>query len=71
MFSSFHTAERLYFVLEYCPGGELFSLLQRKNRFSEEMTKFYAAQILMALEYLHQHDIAYLEYIIHLIQPQT
>ena len=49
MFSSFRTAERLYFVLEYCPGGELFSLLQRKNRFSEEMAKFYAAQILLAL----------------------
>jgi serine/threonine protein kinase len=46
-------------VLEYCPGGELFGLLSKKSRFSEEQTKFYAAQIVMALEYLHERDIIY------------
>jgi serum/glucocorticoid-regulated kinase 2 len=33
---AFQTSEQLYFVLEYCPGGELFNLLQRVRVFTEE-----------------------------------
>jgi serine/threonine protein kinase len=36
LFYSFQDAKKLYFVLEYCPGGELFGLLQLKNNLSEE-----------------------------------
>ena len=53
---TFQTDKRLFFVLEYCCGGELLGLLKRKNRLSEEMygrgkrrAKFYSAQILLAL----------------------
>jgi serum/glucocorticoid-regulated kinase 2 len=59
LYSSFQTPEKLFFVLEYCPGGELFGVLSKKSRFSEEQTKFYAAQIVLALEYLHERDIIY------------
>ena len=33
---SFQNERKLFFALEYCPGGELFNLLQKKKRFSEE-----------------------------------
>jgi serum/glucocorticoid-regulated kinase 2 len=56
---SFQTEKTLCFVLEYCPGGELFNLLQKRNRFSEDQTRFYAAQIVIALEYLHIKGIIY------------
>jgi len=36
MYSSFKTEKKLFFALEYCPGGELFNLLIKKNRISED-----------------------------------
>ncbi|EGR33922.1 protein kinase domain protein, partial [Ichthyophthirius multifiliis] len=56
---SFQTKHKLIFVLEYCPGGELFYHLEQKSKFSEEESKFYFAQILLSLEYLHQKNIIY------------
>lgn len=55
----FQNARKLYFVLEYCPGGELFHRLQRCKRLDEPTAKFYAAQILLALEHLHAHGVLY------------
>jgi serum/glucocorticoid-regulated kinase 2 len=40
-------------------GGELFNLLSRKKRFNEDQTRFYAAQMVLALEHLHEKDIVY------------
>lgn len=57
--SSFQDEKKLYFVLEYCPGGELFGLLSLKDKLSEEQTKFYAAQIILALETLHNYNVIY------------
>jgi len=34
MASTFHNDKKLFFVLEYCPGGELFNLIRKKGRFS-------------------------------------
>lgn len=56
---SFQNEKKLFFVLEYCPGGELFNLLAKKRRFSEDQTRFYAAQIVLALEHLHSKDVVY------------
>merc|ERR1719160_2150087 len=50
---AFQTPKKLYFVLEYCPGGELFFHLSRAGRFSEGRCRFYASEILLAIEYLH------------------
>ena len=58
---AFQTAEKLHFCLEYCPGGELFFYLSQIGRFKEEAAKFYAANILLALEHLHAKDILYRE----------
>ena len=39
--------------------GELFYLLRRNRKFPESVAKFYAAEILLALEYLHSRNIIY------------
>lgn len=46
MYASFQTANRLYFIMEYCEGGEFFRVLQRqpKKRLKESAAKFYAAE---------------------------
>ena len=49
----------LGFVLDYCAGGELFFHLGKVGRFPEERARFYAAQITLALEYVHGLDIIY------------
>lgn len=56
---SFQTEKKLYFVLEYCPGGELFTLIQNKSKLSEADTRFYACQIVLALDSLHRKNIIY------------
>jgi serum/glucocorticoid-regulated kinase 2 len=43
------TKHKLYLVLDYCPGGELFFHLTRDGVFPEEQARFYAAQIVLAL----------------------
>ena len=56
---SFQTPDRLCFVMEYVNGGELFFHLSRERVFAEERTKFYGAQIISALGYLHENNIVY------------
>ncbi|XP_051912526.1 serine/threonine-protein kinase Sgk1-like [Hippocampus zosterae] len=55
----FQTEEKLFFVLEFCPGGELFNLISRLQTLSEEHAKFYAAQMLLALHHMHTHQVVY------------
>ena len=45
----------LHFLLEYCDGGELYALLssQGNKRLKESAVRFYAAEVLLALQYLH------------------
>ncbi|XP_015440462.1 PREDICTED: RAC serine/threonine-protein kinase isoform X2 [Dufourea novaeangliae] len=56
---SFQTADRLCFVMEYVNGGELFFHLKRTRRFGEDRTRFYGAEIISALGYLHSQGIIY------------
>jgi len=55
MYASFQTEKHLHFVMELCTGGELYRLLLRQpnKRFSEPDAMFYAAEVLLAMQYLH------------------
>ena len=55
----FQTQERIYFVMNFIRGGELFKHLLNCKFFPEEKAKFYSAIIGLALEYLHTHGIVY------------
>uniref|UniRef100_A0A7N8YKX2 non-specific serine/threonine protein kinase n=1 Tax=Mastacembelus armatus TaxID=205130 RepID=A0A7N8YKX2_9TELE len=57
---SFQTHDRLCFVMEYANGGELFFHLSRDRVFSEERARFYGAEIVSALDYLHaERNVVY------------
>jgi len=56
---SFQTSDKLFFVMDYINGGELFFHLQRDKRFSEDRVKFYAAEIVSGLDYLHSAGVIY------------
>ena len=56
---SFQTPTDLYLVTDYMSGGELFWHLQKEGRFNEGRAKFYIAELILALQHLHQHDIVY------------
>ena len=55
----FQTEERIYFVMPFVRGGELFQHLRTARYFPEEKVKFYAASIGLALDYLHSKGIIY------------
>lgn len=59
MWGTFQDAKHLFMVMDYIEGGELFSLLRKSQRFPNPVAKFYAAEVVLALEYLHSHDIIY------------
>ena len=58
---AFQTPQKLYMIMDYCPGGELFYHIQRVERFNEEAVKFYGAQLVLALDHLHKNNIIYRE----------
>jgi len=58
-YNCFQDQEKIYFVFEFCNGGELFYHLQKKSRFNEDLVKFYAAEIYLTLQYLHSKKILY------------
>lgn len=56
---SFQTEDRLCFVMDYVRGGELFFHIARERKFSEHRSRFYAAEITLALEFLHSNNVVY------------
>ena len=56
---AFQTPEKLYFVMEFMQGGELFQHLRNQKRFNEEQAKFYAACITLGLGHLHNKNYIY------------
>ena len=56
---AFQTSDKLFMILEYCPGGDLGKILRNEKRFTETRARYYLCEVLLALEYLHKHDIIY------------
>lgn len=59
LWGTFQDAKHLYMVMDFVEGGELFSLLRKSQRFPNPVAKFYAAEVVLALEYLHDMNIVY------------
>nr|AML79071.1 putative LOV domain-containing protein [Ludovia sp. BC-2016] len=61
LYASFQTKTHICLVTDYCPGGELFLLLDRQplKVLREDAVRFYAAEVVVALEYLHCQGIIY------------
>jgi len=56
---AFQTTEKLYMILDFINGGELFFHLKKEGRFSEERVRLYVAEITLAIEHMHKLDIVY------------
>ncbi len=56
---SFQTADKLYLILDFVNGGELFFHLSKEGTFAEDRARLYAAEILLALGHLHRFNIIY------------
>ncbi|XP_013200375.1 cAMP-dependent protein kinase catalytic subunit alpha [Amyelois transitella] len=56
---SFKDNSYIYFVMPFVPGGEMFTHLRRMGKFDEPLAKFYASQVVLALEYLHFCHLVY------------
>ncbi|CAK8542611.1 unnamed protein product [Lathyrus sativus] len=61
LYTHFETDRFSCLVMEYCPGGDLHNLRQRQpgKHFSEYAARFYAAEVLLAIEYLHMLGVVY------------
>ncbi|EEF47983.1 phototropin-2 [Ricinus communis] len=61
LYTSFQTSTHVCLITDFCPGGELFALLDRQpmKLFKEESARFYAAEVVIGLEYLHCLGIIY------------
>ncbi|KAG2413306.1 cAMP-dependent protein kinase type 2 [Aspergillus terreus] len=59
LWGTWQDSRNLYMVMDFVEGGELFSLLRKSQRFPNPVAKFYAAEVTLALEYLHSQQIIY------------
>lgn len=56
---AFQSPEKLFLVLQYAQGGELFSWMEKERIFSEQYAVFYSAELILALSHLHSLGIIY------------
>ncbi|XP_074275547.1 phototropin-2 isoform X2 [Silene latifolia] len=61
LYASFQTSTHVCLITDFCPGGELFGLLDKQPMkiFKEESARFYAAEVVIGLEYVHCLGIIY------------
>lgn len=56
---AYNDTKFLYMLFDYAPGGELFSYLRCAGEFCPNTARFYAAEIVLALDYLHTINVVY------------
>ena len=49
----------MHLALDFCSGGELFYFLSQKGRFTEDEARFYFAEMLLGLEFIHEQGVLY------------
>jgi protein-serine/threonine kinase len=54
LYYSFQDAEYLYLIMEFLPGGDLMTMLIKYDTFSEDVTRFYIAECVLAIEAIHK-----------------
>ncbi|XP_062861608.1 cAMP-dependent protein kinase catalytic subunit PRKX-like [Trichomycterus rosablanca] len=59
LYWTWHDERCLFMLMEFIPGGELFSYLRSRGRFTNDMGLFFSSEIVCALEYLHSKNIVY------------
>ncbi|PFH49112.1 hypothetical protein AMATHDRAFT_148431 [Amanita thiersii Skay4041] len=59
LFATFQDSINVYMLMSFVPGGELFTHLRRAQRFTPDVTRFYLATIVLALRFLHSHNVIY------------
>jgi protein kinase A len=59
LWGTFQSETHVFLVTDYVPGGELFRIIRKYKKLNGEAAKFYAAEVLLAIEHLHANDIAY------------
>ena len=52
---SFQTKHKLFLIMDYLEGGDIFEYLKKSNKFNQKVAKFYAIEVILALEYLHDN----------------
>ncbi|KAK9684954.1 hypothetical protein RND81_10G245400 [Saponaria officinalis] len=55
LYCSFQDVEFLYLIMEYLPGGDMMTLLMRKDTLTEDEARFYVAETVLAIESIHKH----------------
>lgn len=56
---AFQTPDKLAMVMDFCPNGDLGMQIARDKRFTEDKARFYACEVLLAIEELHSHGIIF------------
>ncbi|KAF5810521.1 putative protein kinase AGC-NDR family [Helianthus annuus] len=56
LYCSFQDNEYLYLIMEYLPGGDMMTLLMRKDTLTDDEARFYVAETVLAIESIHKHN---------------
>ncbi|KAG0475810.1 hypothetical protein HPP92_012651 [Vanilla planifolia] len=56
LYCSFQDNEFLYLIMEYLPGGDMMTLLMRKDTLTEDEARFYVGEAVLAIESIHKHN---------------
>ncbi|KAK9087330.1 hypothetical protein Syun_029724 [Stephania yunnanensis] len=56
LYCSFQDEEFLYLIMEYLPGGDMMTLLMRKDTLTEDEARFYVGETVLAIESIHKHN---------------